>query len=409
MLLATSATAVAQDDTHSLVLLFDFNSAAPSTDYTSWLDGGLGKLCYDEEYSGVGIGRFLVEYRGRVSPSLTAHVVGDYVDDGGGGADLTEAYLEWRPIPQSANRHSLKVGAFYPEISLENGDTGWASPFAISSSAINTWVGEELRTIGAEWSMERPLGASGSAWKVKPIAALYYGNDPIGTLLSWKGWALHDRQTRLNDVLPLPPLPQVGPSGIFQNQAVRAEPFIETDDRPGYYFGTEFQLRRRALIAVMHYDIHADPMSIRDGQYGWITRFDHVGSQVELPRDSGLVVQWLRGTTAMGPFVNGARVVDVGFDSYFLLLTKRVNQHRMSIRFDDFDVTDRDYIPLDDSSESGHAWTVAYRFDYSERLNLKLEWLQIENDRPSHAYFGRPVNGTERIVQLQVGLKLGDY
>jgi hypothetical protein len=213
--------------------------------------------------------------------------------------------------------------------------------------------------------MERPLGASGSAWKVKPIAALYYGNDPIGTLLSWKGWALHDRQTRLNDVLPLPPLPQVGPSGIFQNQAVRAEPFIETDDRPGYYFGTEFQLRRRALIAVMHYDNHADPMSLRDGQYGWITRFDHVGTQVELPRDSGLVVQWLRGTTAMGPFVNGARVVDVGFDSYFLLLTKRVNQHRMSIRFDDFDVTDRDYIPLDDSSESGHAWTVAYRFDYS--------------------------------------------
>jgi hypothetical protein len=159
----------------------------------------------------------------------------------------------------------------------------------------------------------------------------------------------------------------------------------------------------------MHYDNHADPMSLRDGQYGWITRFDHVGTQVELPRDSGLVVQWLRGTTAMGPFVNGARVVDVGFDSYFLLLTKRVNQHRMSIRFDDFDVTDRDYIPLDDSSESGHAWTVAYRFDYSERLNLKLEWLQIENDRPSHAYFGRPVNGTERIVQLQVGLKLGDY
>ncbi len=51
------------------------------------------------------------------------------------------------------------VGAFYAPISLENRTVGWDSLYSISSSAINTWLGEELRTIGLETSLT-VLGAT---------------------------------------------------------------------------------------------------------------------------------------------------------------------------------------------------------------------------------------------------------
>ena len=45
---------------------------------------------------------------------------------------------------------SVKTGAFFPTISLENDDLGWTSPYTLTPSAINSWIGEELRTIGSE-------------------------------------------------------------------------------------------------------------------------------------------------------------------------------------------------------------------------------------------------------------------
>ncbi len=78
-----------------------------------------------------------------------ARIVADYVDDASGGVDLTEALLEWRPVPRSRNQQQLKIGAFYPSLSLENGDRGWQSPFTYSYSAINTWLGEEIRPFGS--------------------------------------------------------------------------------------------------------------------------------------------------------------------------------------------------------------------------------------------------------------------
>jgi hypothetical protein len=196
---------------------------------------------------------------------------------------------------------------------------------------------------------------------------------------------------------------------MFDKQALRAEPFIETDDRPGFYFGSELKLNRRALVSAMHYDNHADPLSLRDGQYGWRTRFDHIGAQIELPADFGLVAQWMKGITFMGPVVNGARVVDTQFESYFVMLTKRVAKHRVSLRFDDFVVIDRDDIPLDDNGETGRAWTAAYRYDHSERLHVKFEWLQIDSERASGAYLGLPVRGTERLAQLRLYFRLGPH
>jgi hypothetical protein len=53
---------------------------------------------------------------------LQGNAVVDYVDD----ASSLEAYLEWHPVPDSESRHRLKLGAFYPPLSLANIGAGWS-------------------------------------------------------------------------------------------------------------------------------------------------------------------------------------------------------------------------------------------------------------------------------------------
>ena len=36
--------------------------------------------------------------------------------------------------------------------------------------------------------------------------AIFLYNDPAGSLLAWKGWSVHDRQSHFGYELPLPPL-----------------------------------------------------------------------------------------------------------------------------------------------------------------------------------------------------------
>ena len=83
-----------------------------------------------------------------------------------------------------------------------------------------------IRPIGAEWSMRRRFGYAGSPHELGAFAAPFYGNDPGGTLLFWRGWALHDRQTRLNDRLPMPPLPVWNWTGTIVGSTPQSvEPF----------------------------------------------------------------------------------------------------------------------------------------------------------------------------------------
>ena len=54
----------------------------------------------------------------------------------------------------------MKTGAFFPTISLENDDLGWTSPYTLTPSAINSWIGDELRTIGSEAILRCDTGGS---------------------------------------------------------------------------------------------------------------------------------------------------------------------------------------------------------------------------------------------------------
>ena len=389
----------AQDERHRWSVGIELD--ARTTDETT-------KLAAAADPSGY---RIAFAYQGTIKPTLSVNAVLDVVDDGTAGIDLTEAYLAFQPVPRSPFRHSVRAGAFYPPLSLENVGPAWSSPYTRSFSAINTWVGEELRTIGAEWSVRRGLGPDARRRELRFIAATYYGNDPAGALLAWRGFALHERQSRLGDALVLPAVPQIEPGMMFEAQARATEPFVETDHSPGYYYGAEWKLGRRALVTALHYDNHADPLTLRNGHYGWTTRFDHIGAQFELPAGFGLVVQWMDGTTVMGPPIppatDGYHVVDTGFDSAFALVTRTHDRHRVSLRFDDFSIVDNDGTALDDNSESGDAITLAWRYQSNSGWSVGVEWMALDLERPAFAYFGWPTVVSEDLVRLDLRYRLG--
>ena len=371
----------------------------------SWTDGSVGKLRYSDD--GLVMNRMFVNYSGRISDTLDANIVLDaYDDDLGNAVDFTQAFLEWRPVPTSATRYRVKLGAFYPRISLENVAAGWSSPYTMSSSAINTWIAEEIRTFGTELSISRKPESLGGAHTFSFDVAAFWGNDPAGSLLAWKGWSVHDRQTRFNDQLPLPPLPQIQPGMMFEQQDPYVEPFKEIDGRAGYYATGEWRYSEKVLLRAGHYDNRADPTALKGGQYAWKTVFEHVGVQATLPGDIGFVAQWMFGTTVMGPvmFPNGAHAVDVEYDSAFMLLTRAFGNHRVSVRYDKFDVTQNDQMPEDNNPENGHAWTLAYQLGLTEKLSVAAEWLSIETHHCGWVYYGLSPTATE--TQLSLSLKL---
>jgi hypothetical protein len=396
--LAMLGEAVAQDDRHqwSIEIELDVRTVDDSSKLAAASDSRFARVAF--------------VYAGAIKPTLSVNAVIDAVDDGTSGVDITEAYLAWKPVPRSPFRHGVRAGAFYPPLSLENVGTAWTSPYSRSFSAINSWIGEELRTLGAEWNVSRALGPRSRQRELRFMAAAYYGNDPAGALLAWRGFALHERQSRLGDAITLPAVPQIQPGMMFEAQAPATEPFVETDHSPGFYYGAEWKLGRRVLLTALHYDNHADPLTLKDGHYGWTTRFDHVGAKLELPAGLGLIVQWMDGTTVMGPPIppapDGYHVVDAHFDSAFALLTKAHDRHRWSVRFDDFSIVDHDQIPLDDNSESGRALTAAWRYETDRGWSVGLEWVSLDVDRPAFAYFGRPESETENLVRFELRYRL---
>lgn len=408
-LIATSASG-AESDRHDLTIDVSAGYTSASTDLTAWPDGGLSKLrITDDEFT---VFRAFVDYRGRLTPTLSARVIADYVDDASSGLDLTEAYIDWRPIPSSPNQHAVRVGAFYPPFSLENGDAGWQSPFTYSYSAINTWLGEEIRPVGAEWSLRRRLGGAN---ELRAFAAGFYGNDPAGTLLFWRGWSLHDRQSRLHDNFDIPGLPVFTGGVVTGTRRQTLKQFVETDHDPGAYAGVEWRYGRRALVQLARYDNRSDPYSFADGQWGWDTDFDHVAVQVDLPLEVGLIAQWMRGVT---DWVGGAqqdgslppysRFVQDEFESRFVLLTRQLGgMHRLALRYDTFSM-DRLNVSPPLQADDGHAWTLSYRLAPSNtRFSGGVEWLRIDSHRDLWPmFYGVPSDQTEDQLRLQFSFRL---
>lgn len=318
-----------------------------------------------------------------------------YADRQSAPLDLTEAYLAYRPVGATGRRLAGRLGMFFPPISLENTGTAWTSPYTLSSSAINAWVGEELRAFGGELRLDYQTEAGD---RLGVFGAGLAANDTAGLMLAWRGWSLHDFESTLTGRLRLPD--GIGIPALFPKQANASQTFVEVDGRPGFYAGIAAERPQRYTLRALYYDNNADPAALSAGQYGWHTRFWSLGAKAELPWEITLISQGMRGRTSMGDLIDDLRAVDVGFWSASWLLSRPVGDGRFSVRYERFGSDERDYLPQDRNGEHGQAWTVNYNLTFAQRHQFNLEFSRIFSARPTRLEPGEAAYQEDTLWQI---------
>ncbi len=87
----------------------------------------------------------------------------------------------------------------------------------------------------------------------------------------------------------------------------------------------------------------------------------------------------------------------------FVLVTGAVGRHRLSGRYDWFEVVDRDQT-ADANAEDGRGWTIAYLVRWNDAARVAVEWLQVTSTRASRADLDLAPRARE--TQLQASLRL---
>jgi hypothetical protein len=312
--------------------------------------------------------------------------------------DLSEAYVKYRTGPGST-RLTARAGLFWPPISLEHGGPMWLVEDSITPSAINSWAGEELKLLGAELTLDETVGSS----QISLSGSVFRHNDTSGTLLSYRGWALHDVHVTANADLPLPPLsPMIAPY-----QANYTSPFRELDRHSGYYGRVEWRPPLPFRVNVLRYDNFGDRVTSRDNQTAWRTRFWNVGAAASLSGSTTFKAQAMWGNTLVGPDTPLGVPVDVDFRAVYLLLGHTTGAAHASVRVDWFDTTDNSYKSYDDNTEAGWSAMLALRYPLGLHADAVAELLHVESDRAGRSlYGGIPAQQSQTMLQASLRLHL---
>ncbi|QTH72727.1 hypothetical protein [Pseudoalteromonas xiamenensis] len=369
-------------------------SAFERDDSKSWLNHGWGNQRFDKEAELIEISRAWVDVRAELGMDWSAHVSAQYVPDPSDKIGVTEAFLKYNPLTNNPYQWNVKLGGFYPAMSMENPQVGWSSPYTYSFSGINAWLGEEVRTFGAEFEISRLGKRFRSPHDVSVHAAFFKGNDPAGTMLAWRGFASHDRQSMFNESVYFPPVRSLNEPQL-RFQAPQVKPFSEVDGKWGYYFGVHWDYQKQQQLKVYWYDNQGDPAAINKntGQYAWDTKFLSVAWLYKFNKQTRLIAQWLDGSTAMGK----NRGVNNDFSSYYVLLSHKMAAHRFSGRVERSKVTDKDTWAFDPNTSDTDALTLTYRYQFDKHWQSGVEWLYQKSDVENRSAAALP----EQVSQSQ--------
>lgn len=350
----------------------------------SWFDQGTGILAYSND--GANVQQALVELSDNFSNGLSFAVVANYYPLGEQNLGISQAQISYKPLSSDKLRWRGRVGFFYPKLSLENVDTGWLSPFTYTQSAVNSWFGEELRTAGLEVTLYSPGRSRNSPISWEFHGSLFKANDPIGTIISWRGFAMHDRQSLNNDRVPFAPYPSVvGEDRIFHPNYV--EPYHELDGKIGFYVGTHIEYYKQSTLRYYYYDNQANPLVVNHQRlYAWRTKFHSLALQHKFDNNTRLLGQWLSGSSVMGN-----RFVYIDFDAWYVMLSHKYKAHRISVRLDKFQVQEDDIFLWDQNNSDGHGVTLAWRYDLNKNWQLGVEQHVNKNSADIRSTLGQDV------------------
>jgi hypothetical protein len=374
------AQAQEASDVLSLTGYGDFRAIASPSE-TQWLNGGLSKFRYGGDEGDFRFAEAVAQGDLRLDDALSFIGVARAEPEQRTGLDLLEGYFSWHPAAVGPWTWSLKTGAFFPTISLENDDLGWTSPYTLTPSAINSWIGEELRTIGSEAILRYDTQTFGT---LSFTGALFCCNDPAGVLIADRGWAMDDRPSGLFSDVRLPD----ATVRLFHFDEDRTPLFDEIDGRPGWYAGLSWQMSGIAKLTVLRYDNEGDPFS-RSGEYSaWDTRFWSYGAKGGWD-DLVLIAQGLQGQTVIGTH---AGISYTFFQSAFLLASYDLDElglenWRMSLRGDVFETR---HPGLSLMNEDGDASTFALSWQGLDWLRITGELIAMQSRKGEYVLAGFP-------------------
>ncbi|HYE27337.1 MAG TPA: hypothetical protein VEA61_03770 [Allosphingosinicella sp.] len=313
--------------------------------------------------------------------------------------DLIEAFVTWRPVPRGKTRLSARAGLMWPSVSLEHEGPAWAVTDMITPSAINSWIGEEVKPVAVEGTVSRALGSQ----RVSATLAVFGFNDTAGTLLSFRGWAMHDLKAGAFGLQKLPPLNNF----MLFAQAAETRPTIEIDDRPGFYGKLAWSPAAPVQLEAFYYANRGVPEAVTPSlQWGWDTRFLHLGLRADLGPRTRLLAQALSGTTEMGIEEGAHYWVETRYRAAYLRATHEAGRVALSGRFDLFDSRERGSEMEREESEEGWALTGAGRLRLSDEAALLVEALHIDSRRGTRLRAGAAPRQSQSVVQLALRLTL---
>ncbi len=355
----------------------------------SYIDGELGKLRFGDYDGTFHFSDVVGQGRVQIVPELMATATARINPEYGPAVDLIEAYMRYRPVSTSQWRWSVKAGAFFPPLSLENDQVGWSSFWTITPSAINSWVGYELRTIGGEATLEwrRESGT------VTLIGALFGWNDPAGVVIADHGWSFDDRVSGLFEHSRLPDATAVN---LHIAPPVHAQLFTEMDNRPGWYIDLSWEPTGIGGFEIMRYDNNADPSVIKGNQIAWHTSFWDVGFQTQLGKIT-LLAQGLSGSTLIQPSAFYRQNTD--FRSAYALAGYDLDQWWLAARVDVFQTRTQATFPST-LNEDGHAFTLSASWMPKTWLRFSGELISIDDTRQERVIVGDAPHQIETQFQL---------
>lgn len=350
----------------------------------TWQNNGTGIL--RPESSGLQLQQGFIRTQYDINQNWSIDTILNVHQDGNEHIGFTQAFARYKPLTPSKIKFKSRIGFFYPGMSIENVAHGWLSPYTFTQSAINSWVGEELRTLGAELSIFSNGRARRSKWSWEATGGLFKGNDPVGSLLTWRGFAMHDRQSLHIDRINFAPIPTIIDSDLINGPAW-VEPFTEIDNRWGYYLGAQLRYFRRSEVRYYYYDNRADPSAQNNvNLYAWRTTFNSFSAQHNIDQQWRVMAQLLVGATDMGP-----SIVKADFTAWYLAAHYFQDNHSLTARYDKFIVRENDNLPMDQNDSDGFGITIAWRYQINADWEIGTEFHYNNNTAANREQLGLPV------------------
>jgi hypothetical protein len=357
---------------------------------TSWIDGGLGKGRFGDGGE-VALGESSIVWNPRFSSRLGAVIIAQSQQAQDRVVDAGEAYLTYRGDMAGSLRLNARAGLMYPPISLEHDGLEWSVPDTITPSAINSWVAEETKVVGLEATARGAIAGQ----KLAATVGVFTHGDTSGTLLTFRGWALHDLKSSATGDFPLPPLSPF----MAKRQAPFTTPVRELDGRAGVYARLEWRPSPNLMLDLFAYDNDGDRTAVDNHEWSWETRFFNLGARWDIDAATHLRAQAMQGETLMGKSTAYGVWTDVGFQATYVLVTRDLGPGSLTGRLDQFSTTDRTNKAVDNNAEHGWAALVAYRWDVRPDVHLVFEGLHIDSDRPERVRLGEAPQQTQTVVQ----------